>query len=137
MGLKAGDKILQLDDVTTSSLSHKIVAARLAAAAEQRRPVAIVVGSEGAAQDATSAFAVGDVVEALAEDGVYYEATVDQINVSDGTVGVIYTENNEHASVITNNVRMNDSQLPAYWVSAFVAGGEKYYYNTVTNVTSR
>ena len=136
VGLKAGDKILQLDDVTTSSLSHKIVAARLAAAAEQRRPVAIVIGSEGAVQASTSAFAVGDVVEALSDDGVYYDATVDQINVGDGTVGVLFTENNEHASVTTNNVRMNDSQLPAYWTSAFVAGGEKYYYNTVTNVTS-
>jgi membrane-associated protease RseP (regulator of RpoE activity) len=91
-GLQPGDKILQLDDVTTSSLSHKIVAARMAAAADQRRPIGIVVSSDGPALDATSAFTIGDVVEAVdPTDGGWHDGTIAQINMSDGTVVVTFT----------------------------------------------
>eukprot|EP00039_Didymoeca_costata_P008827 m.117307 g.117307 ORF g.117307 m.117307 type:complete len:2031 (-) comp14246_c0_seq3:549-6641(-) len=136
-GLKVGDKLLEIDQVVTSSLSHKMVASLLAAAAEQRKPVALVVNSKTDIRDKLNSLSAGDNVEALyAHDGKWYDAIVEQINLDSGSVVVNYTGYDETATLPMSQVRMNDKALPAYWVAAYAGDGEKYYYNTVTNKTS-
>jgi hypothetical protein len=134
-GLTAGDKILQVDGVATGSMSHTEVASHLAGAAERRRTVTLLISSKGDAQQQLD-YAVGDVVEVMAEGGQWVTATVAQINVTEASAVVAVSATGSEHKVPIKSIRRNDAALPPYWVPAYVGDGEKYYYNTVTNATS-
>ena len=126
---------MRIDGVKTASMSHKQLTARLAEAAKVQKAVQLVIEVDN---DDMSHFAIGDQVEAVGKDGSWLPGVVTKLVVNgpsrkvevefDGGVGTV--------STAPENVRLNDNALPEFWVAAYVAGGEKYYYNTVTNATS-
>jgi hypothetical protein len=90
-GIQIGDKILQIDNVTTSSLSHKIVAGRLAAAADQILHVYLVLSRDPNAPDEElSGYSAGDTIEAIQSDNTFAECYVEAVGVQ--TLSVIFAE---------------------------------------------
>jgi hypothetical protein len=136
--LEEGQKVLKIDGVRTATLTHKQLTATLSDAAKEQRSVLLLVEVD---DDSLSNYALGDHVEARNRDGIWLPATITAIKwsgpVAKRRIDVVFDEASHGGGGCSpDNVRPNDSALPAFWVPAYVAGGEKYYYSTVTGETS-